>query len=66
MHHARRPVGPVAAAKKLRHLCPLVGYSEGREIYSVKLYAAVRLAVVDEASTPSFLRRRAGTYSLRR
>ena len=33
---------------RMRYQCPLVGYSEGREMYGVELYTAVRLAVVDE------------------
>ncbi len=47
MHHARRPSCGRGGAK-LRHLCPCVSYSEGREMYGVELNAAVRLAVVDE------------------
>ena len=31
---------------KMRHLCPLVGYSEGRGMYVVERYVAVRLAMV--------------------
>ena len=54
MHHAERPGGPVAAllghqrpSTEMRHLCPLIGYSEGREMSGVELYAAVRLAAVN-------------------
>ena len=47
MHHAEWLGGPVAAAQNAP-LCPLVGYSERREMYCVELYAAVRLSVVDE------------------
>ena len=32
----------------MRHSCPLVGCGEGRGLYGVELYAAVRLAVVEE------------------
>ena len=31
---------------KLRHLCPLVDCSEGREMCGVELYVAVQLAVI--------------------
>ena len=58
MLHARRPGGPVAAAQKAWHTAmslrpapnswSLVGCDEGQEMYGVELYAAVRLAVVDE------------------
>ena len=48
MPHARRPGGPVAAGAKMRHLWSLVCFGEGRGMYGVELYAAVRLAVVDE------------------
>ena len=33
---------------RMRHLWPLVGCGEGRGMYGVELYAAVRLAVVEE------------------
>ena len=43
---------------KLRHSWSLVGCGEGQEMYGVELYAAVRLAVVDEGL--SAITRRAG------
>ena len=48
MHHARRPDYPVAGGAKMRHLWSLVSSDRGREMYGVELYAAVRLAVVEE------------------
>ena len=47
MHHAERSGGPVAATQKCASWS-LVGCDEGQEMYGVELYAAVRLAVVDE------------------
>ena len=46
MHHAERLEGPVAAAQNCATY--IVGCGEGQEMYGVELYAAVRLAVVDE------------------
>ena len=48
MLHAERPDGAVAAAQKMRQPWSFVGCDEGRGMYGVELYAAVRLAVVDE------------------
>ena len=48
MLHAERPDGPVAAAQKMRHSWSFVGCDEGRGMYGVEFYAAVRPAVVDE------------------
>ena len=53
MLHAERLDDPVAAAQKMRHLWPFVGCGEGREMYGVELYAAVRLAVVEEGLSHS-------------
>ena len=47
MLHARRLGGPVVTAQNARSMSP-VGCGEGQEMYGVELYAAVRLAVVDE------------------
>ena len=48
MPHARRPGGPVAAAQKCATYGPLSVLARGGGMYGVELYAAVRLAVVDE------------------
>ena len=48
MHHAERPDGPVAAAQKCANHGPLSVATRGGGMYGVELYAAVRLAVVDE------------------
>ena len=37
----------------MRHSWSLVGCDEGQEMYGVELYAAVRLAVVDEGLSGS-------------
>ena len=48
MLHARRPGGPVAAAQNCATHGPLSVATRDQEMYGVELYAAVRLAVVDE------------------
>ena len=48
MHHAERSDGPVAAAQKCATHGPLSVATNQQEMYGVELYAAVRLAVVDE------------------
>ena len=48
MLHARRPGRSGRGGAKLCHSWSLVGCDEGRGMYGVELYAAVRLAVVDE------------------
>ena len=47
---------------ELRHLYPLVGCSEGREMWDVEIYAAVRLAVADEGLSHHDAGRRFGMY----
>ena len=48
MHRAERPDGPFAGVQKCPNHGPLSVATRGRGMYGVELYAAVRLAVVDE------------------
>ena len=48
MLHAERPGGPVAAAQSAPPMAPPCLFWHGAGVYGVELYAAVRLAVVDE------------------
>ena len=60
MLHARQPGGPVAAAQNCATQWSLVGFGEGQKMYGVELYAAVRLAVVDERLSHNEAGRRFG------